>query len=154
MQQEDPQEFKGILFGGIFESALPDPACEALRTPFQGVLLNRIQCPEVDFSKTWQEKFAELALDVRGAGGSIPMALSRCVYSFHSMCGGFIRIPFFFRLGPFFSSPGCRRYFNLEVMDGPNAYRVPGVEEKQRAIKICGIFHLPEVLHLQLKRFA
>ena len=70
-QQEDAQEFKSILFEGIRSKAngVGESAIDALQAPFQGELLNRIECPQKRFSKDWLETFVELALDVKGGGG-------------------------------------------------------------------------------------
>jgi ubiquitin carboxyl-terminal hydrolase 7 len=77
-QQEDAQEFKGILFAGLNDaqaSGLSPTARAALEAPFRGALRNSISCPDVDFGKTWREPFADLALDVSGAN-TIEQALS------------------------------------------------------------------------------
>ena len=78
--QEDSQEFKGILFEALFGDdvqSLSEPARDALKAPFEGQLINQIECPDVEFTKSWTEPFLELALDVRGAKGNIEQSLDR-----------------------------------------------------------------------------
>mmetsp|Transcript_52342 Transcript_52342/g.119362 ORF Transcript_52342/g.119362 Transcript_52342/m.119362 type:complete len:351 (+) Transcript_52342:3-1055(+) len=124
--QEDSQEFKGILFGSLMESLAAEGLDgSALEAPFRGELRNEIECLDVAFRKRWAEPFSELALDVASGGR-----------------------------GKQTVEAALSRYFADEEMSGANGYRARGFEGKQRAAKRVALAQPPEVLHLQLKRFA
>lgn len=118
-QQEDAQEFKGLLFGALDSSLAPQHA-KALSAPFQGVILNALRGLDAPFEKSWKEPFSDLALEA--TSGSVSKALDK--------------------------------YFQEEVMEGPNAVSAKGLEGKHRASKTVALLEPPEVLCLQLKRFA
>jgi len=181
-QQEDAQEFRGNLFLALSEaletvsseeSSLDDDldedgdvvmshddkvdskntkkkpkkkkaesAMAALETPFQGRLVNEIRSgvPGIAFAKTWSEPFADLAVDITSTTSSTATLVG-----------------------------ALEAYFSEEVMSGSNAYKAKGHGLLAKAFKGCrldggspigktsaagGLPGLPEVLHVQLKRFA
>uniref|UniRef100_A0A7S2FXJ1 USP domain-containing protein n=1 Tax=Octactis speculum TaxID=3111310 RepID=A0A7S2FXJ1_9STRA len=76
-EQQDAQEFRAALFDYL-TSELEPAQGQALEAPFRGKLRHRLNCPDVDFSKVWDEPFVDLPLEVKGST-SIKGALKRFV---------------------------------------------------------------------------
>lgn len=133
----------------------------------QGKLLNALQCTEVAFAKQWREPFVELALE---AGRGVQTLDQVCLGLFLQRVFFFFKwngpktskkqklsFFYFFRVlkstrlstastcAPSPPPQALQRYFAPETLEGPNAYKAPGIAAKQRAVKRVYLDQPPEV---------
>jgi ubiquitin C-terminal hydrolase len=118
--QEDAHEFKSTLLHSI-------DRFDIVADLFQGKLQNTISCQDVDFNKSWDEPFIDLALEVVDTSSSSSSSSTSSLRDFE-----------------FDLESSLRQYFKEEELAGENAYHVKGVG-KQRAIKASRIKELPKV---------
>ncbi|KAJ3928107.1 MAG: ubiquitin carboxyl-terminal hydrolase 4 [Lentinula lateritia] len=90
---------------------------------FQGMFRNQLRCMKCDKTSTTYNAFSILSLPVPARSGKIP--LQNCLKAF----------------------------FNLEVMEGDDAWDCPRCKTKRPATKTLSLARLPPVLVIHLKRF-
>ncbi|KAJ3743823.1 hypothetical protein DFH05DRAFT_1253494 [Lentinula detonsa] len=90
---------------------------------FQGMFRNQLRCMKCEKTSTTYNPFSILSLPVPARTGKIP--LQNCLKAF----------------------------FNVEVMEGDDAWDCPRCKTKRRATKTLSLARLPPVLVIHLKRF-
>ncbi|KAJ3781622.1 ubiquitin carboxyl-terminal hydrolase 4 [Lentinula aff. detonsa] len=90
---------------------------------FQGMFRNQLRCMRCEKTSTTYNPFSILSLPVPARTGKIP--LQNCLKAF----------------------------FNVEVMEGDDAWDCPRCKTKRRATKTLSLARLPPVLVIHLKRF-
>ncbi|KAJ4474827.1 ubiquitin carboxyl-terminal hydrolase 4 [Lentinula aciculospora] len=90
---------------------------------FQGMFRNQLRCMRCEKTSTTYNAFSILSLPVPARTGKIP--LQNCLKAF----------------------------FNVEVMEGDDAWDCPRCKTKRRATKTLSLARLPPVLVIHLKRF-
>eukprot|EP00357_Protocruzia_adherens_P000598 CAMPEP_0115029208 /NCGR_PEP_ID=MMETSP0216-20121206/36839_1 /TAXON_ID=223996 /ORGANISM="Protocruzia adherens, Strain Boccale" /LENGTH=1045 /DNA_ID=CAMNT_0002405699 /DNA_START=269 /DNA_END=3406 /DNA_ORIENTATION=- len=126
-EQHDVQEFCRVLFDAIETSCKGTSQENFINELYEGLMVDYVQCKECNYESKREDKFLDLSLTIKNPFEGI-----------HNDS-----VP-----------KALENYLKPEILEGGNQYHCEKCDKKVDAIKGLKFKRFPDILTLQLKRFA